>query len=1050
MSAGILVSCSSASKSASSKSKRAHIFDRTEEPAAETTAVPVTPQTVERGVAFPADSILQATPDVSSIDISSLPEGFFDAAKNLPVDSLMGQLAAALPDSLSGLADFLLSVPIDSLAGFIDTLPPGVRAFIPPELLGLLREYAAGDENAVEDVRSLRDSIRRGIPASFRSMLPDSLQGLSDDSLHKFAAAYGIEIPSDLDILTDPDVLLETGALTIIADTVNKKSKPFLEHPVFGKNRDSLVYDVKNRLIFVYGEGDLTYEDNNLKADFMILNTNTKEIYGTGVADTLGKVSRPEFVQAGGNYTMDTITYNLSSGKAKIKGVATKDGEGYLLGRDLKKMEDNTINLAHGKYTTCDRIEHPHFYIAMTKAKVIPGKKIITGPAYFVMEDVPIYFLGIPGGFFPISSGPSSGFIMPTYGEESMRGFYLREGGYYFTFGDYADLKLTGGIYTLGSWEVAAATNYIKRYTFGGNLSINYAKTIYGEKNAADYSNNSNFKIAWSHRQDPKFRPSSQFSASVNFSTAGYSKQGTTNLNDLLNTQTNSSISYAKSWMAGTTAINLTASFSHSQNSRDSTIALTLPNISFSVGSFAPFKRKVAAGKQRWYEKITLSYSMAASNSVSAKEYDLFTNKTLREMMNGVSHKIPIKTSFNFFGFITFSPSINYNENWFFKKVRKEWDPVQRKVITLDPDFGFFRMYNYNASGSFSTKIYGMFQVKRKPGKTGWLQAVRHVITPTLGFTLAPDFTKPQYGFVEYYQSDSTAYQFTENRNLYVGSQSMSPAGPNASLNFSLSNQIEMKVASKRDTSGVKKIPVIEQLSFSGSYNFLLDSMNLSNISVTLRTGNIFKNFGIQLSATWDPYMYVPTANGGAKRIGKYNIGNGKFGRITSTSWSFGYTFNPSSSSQPAMNDINSGGYIGAYANPFDMETEMEPSLRRQYMVSSYYDFSIPWNFGFNYSVNYSYTGLKPVITQTLGFNGSVTLTQKLGFTFTGGYDIARRRLSPMSVNLTRDLHCWTMTFQWVPIGTLKSWQFHIGVKSSMLADLKYDKTSSRYDNLQQ
>ncbi len=968
----------------------------------------------------------------------------------------MGQLAAYLPDSLSQLAAFMLTVPIDSLPGFIDTLPADVKALIPSELSGLLRQYAAGGAKAIGGVRGLRDTLRRGIPASFRSMLPDSLQGLSDDSLRSFAAMYGLEIPTDLDILTDPDVLMETGALTIIADTARRRDKAFLEHPVFGKNKDSLIYDVKRRLIFVYGQGELAYEDNDLKADFMILNVNTKEIYGTGVADTTGKVSRPEFVQSGGSYTMDTITYNLTSGKAKIKGVATKDGEGYLLGRDLKKMEDNTINIAGAKYTTCDRIDHPHFYIAMTKAKVIPGKKIITGPAYFVMEDVPIYFLGIPGGFFPISSGPRSGFIMPTYGEESMRGFYLRDGGYYFTFGDYADLTLTGGIYTLGSWEVAGRSNYVKRYKFSGNIAINYAKTIYGEKNAADYVNNSNFKVTWSHRQDPKASPGSTFSASVNFSTAGYSKQGTTNLNDLLNTQTNSSISYGKSWTAGTTPINLTVAFSHSQNSRDTTIGFTLPNISFSVGSFSPFKRKMAVGKQKWYEKITLSYSMAASNMVSSiKEYDLFTDELLKKMSNGVSHRIPLKTSFTMFnGALTFSPSINYNENWFFKKERTEWDPVLKQPVKLDPEFGFYRMYNYDASGSFSTKIYGMFQMKRKPGKTGWLQAVRHVMTPSAGFTLAPDFRKPQYGFVEYYQSDSMASKFTEY-NPYVGSQSMSAGIPRAQINFSLSNQVEMKVASKRDTSGMKKIPVIEQLSFSGSYNFLApgDSMNLSNIAITLRTGNIFKNFGIQLSATWDPYMYIEENRNGtpvAKRIGKFNVGNGKFGRIINTGWSFGYTFNSSNSGQPAMNDINSGAYVGAYANPFDMSNGMEPSMRRQYMVSSYYDFSIPWNFGFNYSVSYSYTGLRPVITQTLGFQGSVNLTPNLGFSFNGGYDIARRRLSPMSVNLTRKLHCWEMSFQWVPIGTLKSWQFHIGVLSSMLADLKYDKSSSRYDNLQQ
>ncbi len=868
--------------------------------------------------------------------------------------------------------------------------------------------------------------------------LPDSLRGFE---------------PQRRDSFPRTDLRRRLDSLAGVTDTVGRKKrdKPFLEAPVIGKNRDSLVYDVRNRLIFVYGQGDLTYEDNNLKADHMILNTVTKEIFGVGVLDTTtGLPTRPEFIQGGANYTMDTLTYNLESKKALVQGVATKDGEGMLLGRRMKKKPDNTIDMASAKYTTCDRIDHPHFYIQMTKAKVIPGKKIIMGPAYFVMEDVPIYFLGLPGGFFPITAGPQSGFIMPTYGEESARGFYLRDGGYYFRFGDYADLALTGDIYTLGSWAVKAKTNYILRYKFSGNLGLDYTRQVMGEKNSSNYQNSGQFKLSWSHRQDPKFHPSSQFSASVNFATAGYTKQATTTMNDHLNTQTNSSISYSKSWMVGSTPINLTASFSHSSNSRDSTIAITLPNISFSVGSFAPFKRKNAVGKQRWYEKITLSYSMQAQNSTGTrtKESELFTAKTLREMTNGVRHTIPIKTSFNFFGVVSFSPSFNYNEVWNFKRQRRVWNQEEKRVVLLEPEFGFFRAYGWNASGSFSTKLYGMFQVSEtnKKGKKRWFQALRHVLTPTVGVSYSPDFNNPRYGFVDYYQSDSTG-KITANPDYYMGNPKPSISGPQASINFSLSNQIEMKVHSKRDSTGMKKIPIIEQLSMSGSYNFLLDSMNLSNISLSLRTGQIFKNFAIQLSAVWDPYTVIDV-DGVPKRINKFNIGGGKFGRIVSTGWSFGYTFNSSNSSQPAMNDINSGAFVAAYANPYNPDLNLDPATRRQYMVSSYYDFTIPWNFGFNYSVSYNNNGLKSTITQTLGFNGSVTLTEKWGLTFNGGFDIAKMRMTPMQVNLTRDLHCWSMTFQWVPIGQLKSYMFHIGIKSGMLADIKYDKQSSRFDNL--
>jgi hypothetical protein len=833
-----------------------------------------------------------------------------------------------------------------------------------------------------------------------------------------------------------------------VSRTPRERDEPFLEAPVFGTVEDSLVYDARRRLIFRYGTGEIKYEDVDLKADHVILNADTKEIFGVGRPDTAGVMSRPEFVQGGSNYTMDTLRYNLGSRKAKIQGVATKDGEGYLLGRDLKKMPDNTINIAHAKYTTCDNVEHPHFYIAMTKAKVIPGKKIITGPAYFVMEDVPIYFLGLPGGFFPIATGPQSGFLMPQYGEEANRGFYLRGGGYYFTFGDYADLRLTGDIYTLGSWGLNGQTSYVKRYKYRGSLGATYNRMVM-DRGGVNEQNSGSFSVNWTHSQDPKANPRQTFSASVNFSTAGQKKLATTSLADHMNTNTTSSISYARNWAVGTTNINMTAAFNLATNSVDSSMSVTLPNVSLSVSSFAPFKRKVQVGSERWYEKITMSYQMQAQNSTGRMHEDrVFTKETLQEMQNGVRHSIPVKTSFNILGYINFAPSFNYSEVWNFKRERRVWDPTLGTngtggVRTLPAEFGFFRTYGWDLSGSFSTKVYGTFEVKRRAGKTGWLQAFRHVLTPTVGFTYAPDFTHPRYGFTDYVQSSESGTYTSYNPIL--GSPTMSPGAPRASVNFSLSNQLELKVRSGGDSTGVKKIPLIEQFSLSGSYNFLApgDSLQLSTIGLQLRTGQIFKNFAIQLNATWDPYQYVDVG-GQARRIGKLAIGGGKFGRILNTGWTFGYTFNSSTSGGPAINDITSGAYV----NPYDRSLDMDPALRRQRMVASYYDFSIPWNFGFNYSVNYSHTALKPQITQTLGFNGSVTLTEKWGVTFNGGFDIARRRFTPMQMNLSRDLHCWEMSFQWVPIGYMKSYSFHIGIRSGMLADIKYDKSSNMYDNM--
>lgn len=826
------------------------------------------------------------------------------------------------------------------------------------------------------------------------------------------------------------------------ADTARKAKKPFLEDIVYGKNKDSLIYNVQSKKVYIYTGGDVKYQNMNLKADYMLFTMDRKEIFAKGYEnDTIAKTEqvRPEFNDKGSNYTMDSMTYNMSSGKAKIHGVATKDGEGFLLGRNVKKMKDNSICLAGGKYTTCDHADHPHFYLAMTKAKVIPGKKVITGPVYFVMEDVPLYPIGLPGGFFPISSGPKSGFIMPTYGEESTRGFYLRDGGYYFKFGDYADLTLLGGIYTLGSWQVSAASRYVVRYKFNGNLNASYAQTVYGDKGASDRVNDGNVKITWTHQQDPKFRPNSTFSANVNFSTSGYRKNASTTLNDAINTQTNSSISYSKNWNWFGTTFSMSTNVQMSQNSNDKTIAMSLPNVVLNMSRTNPFKRKVQVGKTRWYEKISMSYTGSLTNSVTSTEKEIFTRKTLNNMKNGIQHQIPISASFTILKYINFTPSFNYNAKWYFKKERKEWDSETNTLVTLDPEWGFYHLYNWNLSGSLSTKLYGMFVFK---GKDPAIKAIRHVITPSISFSYAPDFSKLKNGYYEVVQSDSTGRYSTYSpysNNAY----GVPGSGRTGSLSFSVSNTLEMKVRSKSDTTGVKKIKLLDNFSFSGSYNFLADSLNLSNISLSLRT-TIYGNFGLNLNAVLD--MYKVDKNG--RRINKFNVGHGKFGRIASTGWSFGYTFNSKKASQPAMNDINSGGYVGAYVNPYNTSVEMDAMMRRQMMASMYYDFNIPWNLGFNYSVSYTNNGIKKKITQTLGFNGSVNLTPKWGISYTGGFDFESKKLTPGQFNLTRDLHCWQMTFSWTPVGPTKGWSFHIGVKSSMLSDLKYDKSRSRYDSL--
>ena len=827
------------------------------------------------------------------------------------------------------------------------------------------------------------------------------------------------------------------------AEPTTKRGAMF-DDIIEGKAVDSVVFDARNKMIYSYRDGDVTYQGMNLKADYMRVDMQTKDIFAHGFSDTTETgepmQTKPEFSDGGAPYAMDTITYNLDSRKALIKGIATQQGDGWLIGNRVKMQPDESIHIRDGLYTTCDCTDHPHFYINMTQAKVIPGKKIIAGYSYLVMEDVPIYFPGIPEAFFPVQTGPKSGILMPTYGEDA-KGFFIRDLGYYFTLGEHMDLAIRGGIYTLGSWEVSAVSQYVKRYKFRGNFNLSYSSIRTGEKGQPDYVNQNNYRIQWSHSQDAKANPGSTFSASVNLTSSGYSRYSATTVNDILATQTNSSISYSKNWEG--TPFSLSLNLAASQNSRDKTISVTLPTITFNVASFNPFKRKEAVGKTRWYEKIKMSYSMKMTNTVSAKEDTIFTKETLNKMKNGIQHTIPVSTSLTLFNYINVSPSFNYTERWYFKKVSQQWNNETKTVDTFDPEYGFWRIYNYNASVSANTTIYGTYTAKKKERK---LQAVRHTLTPNIGFAYSPDFSRQRYGFYETVQTDTTGRfkvysPFTDNAYGVPGS------GQQFNLTFGLSQSLEAKVRTK-DT--VKKIKIIDQISISGSYNFLADSMRLSNLPIQLRT-TIYQNIGLNLSLTLDPYEVSPQG----VRYNKLMWARGLPGRIQSVSWSFGYSFKSrEDKSQVAGNDITSypAEYFNAWSDPYG---QLNPAMRRQWMAGQYYDFSIPWNLGFNYSISYNAqyvnngtTGYRKKINQTLNVNGSVRLTPKTMITATTGYDFASRKMSMTSISITRDLHCWQMSFMWIPFGNHKSWSFNIGVKAASLADLKYDKSYTQYDNM--
>lgn len=837
-------------------------------------------------------------------------------------------------------------------------------------------------------------------------------------------------------VYSNPEVMvIDTGSAPAAA---REPKGNFLDDIIDGKNKDSLVYNLKQRKVYIYKEGEIEYQDMALKGDIMEIDMRTKQVFAHGIADSLGKQTRPEFIQGNSSYTMDTIHYNLDSKKAKIKGVATQEGEGFLLGNTIKRMPDKSIHIHDGKYTTCDDLNCPHFYIEMSKAKMIPGQKVVIGPSYIVLEEVPLYFLTLPFGFFPINPDRHSGFIMPSYGEERVKGFFLRDGGYYFAFNDYVDMTLTGSIYTLGSWDLAGSSRYLKRYSYSGGVNAHYSKAVIGEKGSADHMTSSQFQLQWTHTQDPRFRPNSTFSASVNFTTAGYNKYSATTLDNMLNTQTNSTISYSKNWSGK--PFSLATSMSVSQTSRDSTIMLTLPNLSFNVSKIFPFQRREVVGKLRWYEKISMNYTGTTNASVTEKEKDILTKKTLEDLNTGVNHTIPISTSLNILKYITISPSANYQERWYFRKIDKEWNSVKNQQMATDTTYGFYRLFNYSVSVSASTKIYGTYQFK----KDAKVQAIRHVVTPSVSFGYTPDFSGNEYGYYKPIQTDANGT--IGSYSPYEGSLYGTPGrGKSASMSFSVANTVEAKVKSTADTTGRKIIKIIDNLSASSSWNFLADSLNLAPFALQLRTANLIGNFGINISATLDPYQL--DAQG--RRINKFMMSKGKPGRITSTGWSFGYTFN-SSKKAGAANDINQAGALPTDAASMlaNVNSPIDPETRRLYMTQQYYDFSIPWNLGFNYNLSYSKPGHKATTTQTLGFQGSVNLTPKWMINFTGGYDFQSRKLTMGQFSLARDLHCWQMSFSTIPFGFRQSWSFNIGVKSSMLRDLKYDKSSSFYDNL--
>ncbi len=819
-----------------------------------------------------------------------------------------------------------------------------------------------------------------------------------------------------------------------------------LEAPAFSTARDSIVEDFRDgkTMLYYYGDVKVTYDNMEITAQYMEYNADTRTVFATGVIDSTGVMQgKPVMKEGSNNYEMESLFYNFTSRKARINNMVTQDEQGFLHGTRLKKMPDNSINIKGGKYTTCDA-EEPHFYLNMTNAKITADEdgnvgQTIFGPSYVVIEDVPTPIV-VPFGFVPKRPERSGGLLIPSYGEEVARGFFLRDLGYYFVFGDYLDFSVTGDIYSMGSWAVKGTARYKNRYKYNGSLNVNYSKNVTGERGSADYQESGDFSIRWSHTQDPKKRPGTSFSASVNFSSPTNNRFNSQSIDEALQSQTSSSISYAKTF-AGT-PFNLSINFLHSQNNRDSSYALTLPNLTLTMSRINPFKRKERVGKKRFYEDISLSYNTAFQNKLNFKSSQFGQPDFWDDYKAGMQHNFAIGLpSFTLLKYLNFTPTVSYGMNWHFMSETRSFDPAQQKVVSeMSKPFSEFGItQSYSGGVSMSTRIYGRFNFK----PSGKLRAIRHMITPSVSFSYRPELGTKSNGFVTLDYTDSLGREYSVEYNKYSKSVYGPPSkGRTAAISFSLGNNLEAKVFNKKDTTengGLKKIKLIDNLSLSGSYNFLADSMRLSNINVTLST-SIFEKLGINANAMFDPYAVDQRG----QRINILNVvKTGSPARLTNASFSTSYSFN--------------GGGEKTRNNAYQLI--YEDPLTGEYIPGGwvyYMDPEIPWsvnlNYSFSYNKTYTYANEKLNVNhnfnQTLGFSAQVKLTKDLSINIRSGLDMMKFKLTTTQLSATYDLHCFQISFSWVPNGQWESWSFRIAAKASALADLlQYKKNSSFWDN---
>ena len=921
------------------------------------------------------------------------------------------------------------------------------------------------DDGMKEVVPSLADTVLSSSDRSSARVVRPSRR-LSADTASLVADSLNVSHGIGTDTL--PANSSSNSVDSLVSDTLAKQKKgSALDDIVDFSAQDSMVFLAGN-MAYMYGKSVVNYQDIQLDADQIEMSLDSSTVYAVGRPDSVGDIiGNPIYKDSSGEYESETMRYNFKSKKGFITNVITQQGEGYLTGGRTKKTADDILFMENGRYTTCDNHEHPHFYLQLTKAKVRPKKNVVTGPAYMVLEDVPLP-LAVPFGFFPFTDKYSSGIIVPTFGDEMNRGFYLRDGGYYFAISDYVDLALTGEIYTKGSWGLQARSAYVKRYKFSGSIDISYITTITGDKGLPDYSKQNNFRVAWTHTQDSKASANSSFSASVNFATSGYTRNDIGSYydpNQFTSSTTSSSINYTYRFPNSPFSISATANIT--QRTQDSTLNVSLPNLTISMSQVRPFKRKNASGPERWYEKIQLSYSGRFQNSITANQNEILKKNLIKDWRNGMSHSIPISATFSLFKYVNLTASVNFNDRMYTNKILREWDP-QASAVVNDTVYGFYNVFDFSAGMTFQTKLYGFYTPLKFLGD--FVKQVRHVLTPSVSISYAPDFSNPFWGFYKTLSYTDANGQYVEQKYspFSHGMYGTAPSGEQGIVNLSFANNLEMKVKSDADSTGVKKISLIENLSVSTSYNMAADSMRWSNINISMLI-KLTKGFNLNVQSTWDPYCYQLNASGNPVRVNVLRSQAGRgWARLASAGTSFSYTFNNDTfkkKEQKKTPDVENEDETEDDPLQNSAAAAQEKDRRRQngkksnakdeYDSDGYYRWNVPWSLTLNYSVNYTYGAFNKEkmeydgrFVQNLSLSGNLNLTKGWSFNFSASYDFDAKKIAYMNCSISRDLHCFTMSASFVPVGPYKSYNFHIAVKSSLLQDLKYDKQSHAYDNM--